>query len=83
MNIVMFKLGLDFGLEFKTVIHIFNNLWAYFVSVKMVILYMYRSISKEMCKVFPKLLGFFGRLADLTLANFCTFCFKNKQFTFL
>lgn len=43
----MFKLGLDFGLEFKTVIHVFNNLWVYFVSIKMVILYMYISVSKE------------------------------------
>lgn len=41
MNIVMFKLGLDFGLEFETVIHISNNLWAYFVSIKVVILCMY------------------------------------------
>lgn len=84
MNIVMFKLGLDFGLEFETVIHISNNLWAYFVSIKMVILCMYMSVSKERCKGFPKLLVFLkGRFVDLTLANFCTFHIKNKEFTFL
>lgn len=84
MNIVVFKLGLDFGLEFETVIHISDNLWAYFISIKMVKLCMYISVSKERCKGFPKLLMFLkGRFADLTLANFCTFHFKNKEFTFL
>lgn len=41
MNIVIFKLGLDFGPEFETVIHVPDNLWVYFVFIKMVILCMY------------------------------------------
>lgn len=53
MNIVMFKLGLDFGLEFETVICVSNNLWAYFVSVKVVTLCMCIPVSKERCKGFP------------------------------
>lgn len=49
----MFKLGLDFGLEFETVICVSNNLWAYFVSVKVVTLCMCIPVSKERCKGFP------------------------------
>lgn len=81
MNFVMFKLGLDFSLELETVIHVSNNLWAYFVSIKIVILCMYISVSKERCKGFPKLLIFF---LEVCRSHSCKFLhFKNKEFTFL
>lgn len=89
MNIILAKQGSHFGFKFNfnyrlqstfPIIcgHILNLLkWICFLCI-----YIY--IWKKRCKGFLKSLMFLkGRLADLILANFCTFHFHNTEFTFL